>query len=357
MFALPSSPTRLGASFITLRAMQHLNWKQAPWFKFFIVLVISFAFYLLARDTHTHRVAKYHDLLAASNSIAHPGGKSRLVQTLEGNERRYRYTIVARGKFIEKSGGRHIPAFPPPRGVASTFGGYVLWDMFIPSFTCPFPMYRVGTLADGGKWVCGLERVMHNRPNCIVYSLGYQTPASSSFEQDVLRSSSGCQVYGFDVNAMEGAPTTWPWGGIVSDRSRVHFNDFSVANRTADTYRSLYSVMWEFGHDFVDILKVDLEGSEFATLVSIIADSEGEPLPFGQLLVKVHIGRSPDMTTVDHFGQWFEKLEWAGLRPYYFEISMLDVNTQRAAPAVGYWSFMNIRGEHALLDDGLPEYP
>jgi hypothetical protein len=68
--------------------------------------------------------------------------------------------------------------------------------------------------------------------------------------------------------------------------------------------------MREFGHDWIDILKViyqcpgpgilsqllysqvELKGSEFATLLAIIADNHDEPLPFGQLAIKVHIGLS-----------------------------------------------------------------
>ncbi|KAJ7683723.1 methyltransferase domain-containing protein [Mycena rosella] len=223
-------------------------------------------------------------------------------------------------------------------------------------------MYRVGSLADGGRWVCGLDRVLHNQPNCVVYSLGHRTLSYCSFEQDILKRSPGCQVYGFDANATEKTPQIWPWGeadGVVDPKltSRVHFNQFSVADLTAERYRSLHGIMNNFGHGFVDILKVDLEGAEFATLVSIIADAREKPLPFGQLLLEVHIGWSEEMTTVDHFSKWFARLECAGLGPYYFEVSMMDVNTLRVEPAVVYWSFMNIRGRHALVDDGLPEYP
>ncbi|KAJ7357984.1 hypothetical protein DFH08DRAFT_1075303 [Mycena albidolilacea] len=244
--------------------------------------------------------------------------------------------MVEREKLIEKWGGKHIPAFPPPHGLY-----YVLWDFFIPAFTCPFPVYRVGLLADGGKWVCGLERVLYNRRKPIIYSLNYRTPLYSSFELDMLARSPGCHIYGFDANATHAAPSKWPWGetDVVIDlklKSRVHFNHFSVADRAARRYRSLQSAMRNFGHDWVDILKIDLEGSEFATLVSIIADSQGKPLPFGQLLLEVHIGWSEDMTTVDHFSQWFARLERAGLRPYYFEVSMMDVNTLRVVPAVAY---------------------
>ncbi|KAJ7148937.1 methyltransferase domain-containing protein [Mycena crocata] len=344
-----------------LPALQRINWKlvaQSPWPKLSAAFLILFTFYILAHDPHHHPASKYHDLLSTSNASAliQHGGTSRLVRMLEGNERQYQITMVEREKLITKCGGRHIPAFPPPRTSYA-----VLWDFYIPAFTCPFPIYRVGTLADGGKWVCGLERVLNSRPKPVVYSLGYQTPSYSSFEQDMLERSPGCHVHGFDGNATDEA-LQWPWGEthVVTDRkltSRVHFNHFSVADLKAEKYRSLHSVMADNGHDFIDILKIDLEGSEFATLVSIIADNQEKPLPFGQLLLEVHIGWSQDMTTVDHFGQWFARLERAGLRPYYFEVSMMDVNTLRAEPAVAYWSFMNIRGKHALVDDGLPEYP
>ncbi|KAJ7472759.1 methyltransferase domain-containing protein [Mycena latifolia] len=326
--------------------MQRINWKhlfQSPLPKFSAMFLIFFTFYFLARDAHhpPGPVSKYHDLLATVNSthIMHHSETSRLVRTLEGNERRYQFTVVEREKLITKWGGRQLSAAPH-----SFQQFYVLWDFFIPAFTCPSQC----TLADGGKWVCGLERVLHNRPNCVVYSLGYQTPSYSSFEQEMLERSPGCRVYGFDANATSPDPQL---------TSRVHFNQFSVSDLRAERYRSLQGVMSNYGHDFIDILKIDLEGSEFATLVSMIADAREKPLPFGQLLLEVHIGWSEDMTTVDHFANWFARLERAGLRPYYFEVSMMDVNTLRAEPAVAYWSFMNIRGRHALVDDGLPEYP
>ncbi|KAJ7920281.1 hypothetical protein B0H13DRAFT_2423758 [Mycena leptocephala] len=38
-------------------------------------------------------------------------------------------------------------------------------------------------------------------------------------------------------------------------------------------------------------------------------------------------------------------------RPYYFALNILDVNNRRVEPSIAYWSFMNIRGSHALVDD------
>lgn len=47
----------------------------------------------------------------------------------------------------------------------------ILGDFFLPAFSCPFPVTRIGTMGDGGKWVCGFERVIHQQ-DCVIYSSG-----------------------------------------------------------------------------------------------------------------------------------------------------------------------------------------
>jgi hypothetical protein len=42
---------------------------------------------------------------------------------------------------------------------------------FITTFPCPHRVLRVGTLSDGGKWVCGLDRVA-KQDKCVMYSFG-----------------------------------------------------------------------------------------------------------------------------------------------------------------------------------------
>ena len=44
-------------------------------------------------------------------------------------------------------------------------------DFFIPSFQCPHHVERIGVLGDGGKWVCGVERIA-TQEKCVVYSFG-----------------------------------------------------------------------------------------------------------------------------------------------------------------------------------------
>lgn len=44
-------------------------------------------------------------------------------------------------------------------------------DFFIASFQCPHHVERIGVLGDGGKWVCGVERLA-TQEKCVVYSFG-----------------------------------------------------------------------------------------------------------------------------------------------------------------------------------------
>ncbi|KAK7038390.1 Methyltranfer-dom domain-containing protein [Favolaschia claudopus] len=340
--------------------LQYWRWLVAFFTGFFLVLTIFL--YGRASSPHTADVKKgYQDLLAVTDAASCTGlataGRQRqswLGQTLEETERRYRHTLSEREKLIAKEGGSQIDVFPPPRGRY-----YVLWDFFIPSFTCPFPTYRVGGLPDGGRWICGLERILQHRPNCLIYSLLNEAPSYSGFEHDMLERSSGCEIYAFDTRS---APSRWPWGdvdvaspGLLA--SRVHFNKLALADPLGSSYHSLQSVMQMFEHEWIDIVKMDLKGSEFATLLAMIADNEDRPLPFGQLILTINVDKSDDMKSVQDFKNWFTRLECAGLRPFYFEVSMMDVNNRRGEPSVVYWSFMNIRGKHALVDDELPDYP
>lgn len=48
---------------------------------------------------------------------------------------------------------------------------YTLWDYFIPSFQCPHRVERIGMRGDGGKWVCGMDRVAEQQ-DCVIYSFG-----------------------------------------------------------------------------------------------------------------------------------------------------------------------------------------
>jgi len=78
-----------------------------------------------------------------------------------------------------------------------------LWDFFTPAFQCPHQVERVGTLGDGGKWVCGLDRVAKQK-HCVIYSFGVN--GQSSFERDLLRRAPGCEAWGYDLALTAGDP-------------------------------------------------------------------------------------------------------------------------------------------------------
>ncbi|KAF7375751.1 Methyltranfer-dom domain-containing protein [Mycena sanguinolenta] len=282
----------------------------------------------------------------------HPGAPagSRLNFTLAGNELRYQAAVRERREAIERIGENSL-AFPEPNTAS-----YTLWDLYGPAFSCPFPVYRVGTMGDGGKWVCGLERATHH-PNCVIYSMGVER--QSSFEQEVLRQSKDCQVYGFDFSVSEWGPEL---RADTEVNDRAHFFPYKIGaednHEVNPKQYSLQGIMKELGHDFIDIWKIDIEGSEFAALTAVIESFKGKPLPFGQMQIEIHLNFGPSfVNTIGAFDKWWTMLEDAGLRPFWTELNLLDVNVIRRGPYVGEWSFINIRGRHPLVDDSLPEYP
>ena len=82
---------------------------------------------------------------------------------------------------------------------------------------------------------------------------------------------------------------------------------------------TLSSLMRLNGHEYIDILKVDIEGWEFETLTALLRPymERGEPLPFGQLQLEVHAWGK----TFEEFMNWWDTLENAGLRPFWTEVS------------------------------------
>ncbi|KAJ7260905.1 methyltransferase domain-containing protein [Mycena haematopus] len=279
-----------------------------------------------------------------------PGG-SRLNQTLTGNEMRYQDAVRYRKNGIARIGGGDMSSFSSPdHGEWS----YTLWDFLSRrSAAC---LVRIRTLGDGGKFVCGFERAVA-QPECVVYSMGVER--QSTFEQAVLHQSDNCQVYGFDYSVSQWGPD------LLEDTAvspRAHFFPYKIGgtdNHDASPKEyTLAGIMKELGHTFVDIWKIDIEGSEFSALRDVIRSFEGQPLPFGQMEIEIHIGHIWEgMQTIGLFDEWWTMLEDAGLRPFWNELNAPHVNGVRQGPTVIEWSFINIRGKHALIDDTLPDYP
>ncbi|KAJ7809659.1 hypothetical protein B0H13DRAFT_2478641 [Mycena leptocephala] len=189
---------------------------------------------------------------------------------------------------------------------------------------CPlsFPVYRVGTMGDGGKYVCGLERAPSIRT---AWSTPMGVETKSSFEQEVLtqsriarstvRSASlliispGQRVNdlhsGFDFSVSEWGPE------LRGDNKSTRRPFLSVQDRCGGSARcgsegvSLPGIMGELGmiHRYLE------EGWEFSALTAIIESFKGKPLPFGQMQIEIHLNYgsqliTTDIATVGAFDKW-----------------------------------------------------
>jgi len=226
-------------------------------------------------------------------------------------------------------------------------------DFFPAAFNCPHEIERLGALGDGGKWVCGLSRLV-TKPDCVIYSVGINH--ESSFEAEILSRTDGCQVWGYDFSVSQFGPEVQD---TLSLLHRAHFKPYGLAGKNqhgpedVNKMYTLESLMTLNGHTHIDILKIDIESWEFETLAALIRSytDAGKPLPFGQLQLEIHIWGK---TFADYL-KWWEMLEDAGLRPFWTEPNMVYNNYNRGGTAdLAEYSFLNIHGTNVFTsNDGV----
>ncbi|KAI0027037.1 methyltransferase domain-containing protein [Vararia minispora EC-137] len=289
-------------------------------------------------------------LFTASLDVFPKDNNTRASQTLERagawlrqEEESYRNTLWERVEMIKKLGPpRNIESFPLKDKV------YTLWDFFTPAFQCPYRVSRIGRRGDGGKWVCGIEEIA-KKDKCIVYSFGVSR--DSSFEAAVLNLAPGCEVWGYDYNVGMWGPEIY-LNKTLSQRA--YFFPYGLGPQDhhkkseAPKMYTLQSIMGLNGHAHIDILKIDIEEDEFEVFRAI-TDSF-DTLPFSQLQLEVHAWNEHGY--FPYFLDWWDMLERAGLRPFWFEPNLVHVNLQRGKrPDVAEYSFLNIRGSRGLVPE------
>lgn len=202
-------------------------------------------------------------------------------------------------------------------------------DFFIPSFQCPHRVERIGTLGDGGKWFCGVERYTRQRAPCIIYSFGIN--GESSFEAALLKAAPQCEIWGYDFSVKSFGPEVEDEPDL---KARAHFFPYALGSEDAPDANpptfTLQTLMQQNGHSFIDVLKVDVEGAEFDALSSFVNHfvpphaSPETTLPIGQMQLELHVwGRNVEFSW---FKQWWESLERAGLRPFWTEPNLVYMN-------------------------------
>lgn len=183
------------------------------------------------------------------------------------------------------------------------------YDFAEASFTCPGEIRVGGVTGDGGKFVCFTrDRRIRSaasmlRP-CVVYSLGSQM--NFMFEEDVFRLTD-CHSYTFDPTVAASQAQDYLAGKGIEF---VHFYERAICvdQRVQSikgkeyTCHSVKHLMQEFGHSHIDLLKVDIEGSEFEVLPDLL----NSPVRPSQILVETH------GTDWDKIKPLFDRMHHAG---------------------------------------------
>jgi FkbM family methyltransferase len=156
------------------------------------------------------------------------------------------------------------------------------------------PMEFIGDLAYGGRHTVteGLDK------NSVIYSFGIGTNVSWDLE---LIKRFGCKIYAYDPNPIaahfikqSNLPDNFifkPVGLASYDgvqyfygrKGKVSTSTVKrIGERASLPVRRLQTLMQENGHAAIDVLKIDIEGSEFFILPAITS------LPVRQILVEIH---------------------------------------------------------------------
>ncbi|CAL8471740.1 g11282 [Coccomyxa elongata] len=139
-------------------------------------------------------------------------------------------------------------------------------------------------MGNGGKSVCGLRYLLQDSP-CLFYSLG--SDADTSFEEHIL-ASTACEIHTYDPTLSTEKQTT-----VRTSVPDLHFHSVGLGRSSGPLQsldgggiHSLKDVMAALGHEWVDVLKIDIEGHEWDLFLDIF--DSGAHLPASQPLVEVH---------------------------------------------------------------------
>jgi FkbM family methyltransferase len=166
------------------------------------------------------------------------------------------------------------------------------WYAIEPTWSCANER-RIGDIGDGGKYLCNIrETPERGRKQCVIYSFG--SAGQDDFEKALFQISK-CKIFIFD-----------PTPSIYDDmKSRVKFYDAefhsiglggsqheihvggiweSISYKNLQVL-SLAEIMKKFNHSKLYILKIDIEGSEYDALTSIL---ETCSMDIEIILVEIH---------------------------------------------------------------------
>lgn len=203
-------------------------------------------------------------------------------------------------------------------GEGDSYVQYINYQL--PTWFCPFEE-RVAGLDDGGKWICSPRTLLYSGAPCYVYSFG----SNLQFEfEESLSAIRHCETHIFD-------PTPSLRSKLASVKLPPHFHFHQRAfggavNRKAtienvqfDT-NTLDEIRTELKTPHIDILKIDVETSEWNQIFNRSKDSIWNQAKIGQLLIEIHLP-GPNK----QFGSMvslFQQLTQAGFILFHSEINI-----------------------------------
>ncbi|UJR20872.1 hypothetical protein I4U23_023981 [Adineta vaga] len=146
-------------------------------------------------------------------------------------------------------------------------------DNYEPTFSCRFEQ-RLGCNGDGGKWICDVYR-LQNKKSCLIYSLG--SNGEFSFENETKRFLPNCDIHTFDKT-------------VFNCTNMCIFHQTLIGDGINGT-KSLRMLMSELKHTgrYLDILKVDVEGSEYEFFDNLFNTTNNLSENIRQILVEIHL--------------------------------------------------------------------
>lgn len=363
---------------------------------------VAFTLFLIVVVRHTSLVLPFPS--HRQTSLAVVRAPLTTEQRMRRSELAWRDSVTLRHQMaLAHPSHPHIPFFPAQKLDDFSLYPYTLWDFFPATYTCPHDIQRVGRLGDGGKWVCGMSvyeslpgsfdtsRTASGAPSrtdirtkpsaesreearqTIIYSFGVND--ESTFEAEMLQRIPSAQVFAYDYSVESFGPQL-----SSAYASRAHFKKVGLGAtdmpQNRPPFYSLASLMRQNGHDYMDILKIDIEGSEYAALDAFMDDCElgfgapaaGSPatsaapvsdkdlptakprMPIGQIMIELHL---VDDEHIDFqvFQRWWERLEGFGMRATWLEVNLLAVTLGggKTDPRCVEYVWVNAEDERSLL--------
>lgn len=186
--------------------------------------------------------------------------------------------------------------------------------------TIPIGNDGSGSILDGHKFVCGLHRIPTSP---VIYSFG--SHKQIDFEMAVLKLRPDASILVFELEK-ENMPD-------IEKTKSLSFHNIGLGareNGTDSKYRfeSLQALMKMNKHEYIDILKMDIEGMEWLWL-----QKESHMLKrVGQLIVEIHTVKmchsQPDLCIHSkkfmhpNIGSFVEQVEEFGMRVFHNEINL-----------------------------------